>query len=75
MPINSLCAACLPHFEQYGPVLLVGGSYERSEYGIFSWFHLCGIYGYIKMVDVVMSHEGSAVSLSVCDFKSVFSFY
>ena len=51
------------HIEQYGPVV-------RVEVIIF-----CGIYGYIKMVDVVMSHEGSAVSLSVCDFKSVFSFY
>jgi hypothetical protein len=26
--------------------------YERSEYGSFSWVHLCGIYGYIETVDL-----------------------
>jgi hypothetical protein len=43
--------------------------------GDFGGFPFCGIYGYIKMVDVVMSHEGSMVSLSFCNFKSVFSFH
>jgi hypothetical protein len=45
----------------------VSGSYERSEYGTFLWVPFCGIYGYIKTVDVVMSHEGSTVSLLFCD--------
>jgi hypothetical protein len=36
---------------------------------------VAGIYGYIKMVDVVMSHEGNAASLLFCNFKSVFSFH
>jgi hypothetical protein len=43
--------------------------------GDFCGFHFCGIYGYIESVDVVMSHEGNTVSLSFCDFKSVFSFH
>jgi RNA recognition motif-containing protein len=51
------------HIEQYGPVV-------RVEVIIF-----CGIYGYIETVNVVMSHEGSMVSLSFCNFKSVFSFH
>jgi hypothetical protein len=45
----------------------VSGSYERSEYGTFLWLPFCGIYGYIKTVDAVMSHEGSTVSLLFCD--------
>jgi hypothetical protein len=36
--------------------------------GDFCGFCFCGIYGYIKSVDVVMSHEGNVVSLSFCNF-------
>jgi RNA recognition motif-containing protein len=67
---ESLCY----HFEQYGPVMSVEVMRDRNM-GDFCGFTFCGIYGYIEMVDVGMSHEGSMVSLSFCDFKSVFSFH
>jgi RNA recognition motif-containing protein len=62
------------HFEQYGPVMLVEVMRDWNT-GDFHGFPFCGIYGYIKMFDLVMSHEGNAVSLLFCDFKSVFSFH
>jgi RNA-binding protein Musashi len=62
------------HFEQYGPVVLVEVMRDWNI-GDFHGFPFCGIYGYIQMVDVVMSHEGSVVSLSFCNFKRVFSFH
>ncbi len=62
------------HFEQYGPVVSVEVMRDQNM-GDFHGFPFCGIYGYIKTVDVVMSHKGSTVSLSFWDFKSVFSFH
>jgi hypothetical protein len=60
--------------EQNGPVVLVEVMRDQNM-GDFCGFHFCSIYGYIELIDLVMSHEGNAVSLSFCDFKSVFSFH
>jgi RNA-binding protein Musashi len=62
------------HFEQNGPVVSLEAMRDQNM-GDFFGLCFCGIYGYIESVDVVMSHEGNAVSLLFCDFKSVFSFH